>query len=137
MKRPLILVVDDEPTVLRALRVALEAQDYVVSAVLSGEDALARITNASFDLVLLDLGLPGMNGFDVIRRVRVLFPTLPIIVLSAQGDDGPKVEALDLGADDYVSKPFRIEEVLARLRALIRRASGQITPELRCGRLVL
>ncbi len=120
MKRPLILVVDDEPTVLRALRVALEAQHYVVSAVLTGEDALARITNAAFDLVLLDLGLPGMNGFDVIRRVRVLFPTLPIIVLSAQGEDAAKVEALDLGADDYVAKPFSVRELLARVRVALR-----------------
>ena len=120
MKRPLILVVDDEPTVLRALRVALEAQDYAVSAVLSGEDALARLTNGAFDLVLLDLGLPGINGFDVIRRVRVLFPTLPIIVLSAQGEDAAKVEALDLGADDYVAKPFSVRELLARVRVALR-----------------
>ena len=120
MKRPLILVVDDEPTVLRALRVALEAQDYAVSAVLSGEDALARLTNGAFDLVLLDLGLPGIDGFDVIRRVRVLFPALPIIVLSAQGEDAAKVEALDLGADDYVAKPFSVRELLARVRVALR-----------------
>jgi two-component system KDP operon response regulator KdpE len=124
VKRPLILVVDDEPTVLRALRVALEAQDYVVSAVLSGEDALARVTNAAFDLVLLDLGLPGMSGFDVIRRVRVLLPALPIIVLSAQGEDAAKVEALDLGADDYVSKPFSVRELLARVRVALRHAES-------------
>jgi two-component system KDP operon response regulator KdpE len=124
MKRPWVLVVDDEPTVLRALRVALEAQDYVVTAVMSGEDALARITNGAFDLVLLDLGLPGMRGFDVIERVRVLFPALPIIVLSAQGDDGPKVEALDLGADDYVSKPFSVRELLARVRVALRHADS-------------
>jgi two-component system KDP operon response regulator KdpE len=120
VKKPWILVVDDEPTVLRALRVALEAQDYVVTAVLSGEDALARITNGAFDLVLLDLGLPGISGFDVIRRVRVLFPTLPIIVLSAQGEDAAKVEALDLGADDYVAKPFSVRELLARVRVALR-----------------
>src|SRR4029077_3097665 len=98
MKRPLILLVDEEPVVLRALRVALEAQDYAVSAVLTGEDALARISNGAFDLVLLDLGLPRVDGFEVIRRVRVLYPALPIIVLSAQGEDAVKVEALDLGA---------------------------------------
>jgi two-component system KDP operon response regulator KdpE len=124
VKRPMILLVDDEPTVLRALRVALEAQDYVVTAVLTGEDALARVTNGAFDLVLLDLGLPGMSGFDVIRRVRVLFPTLPIIVLSAQGDDAPKVEALDLGADDYVAKPFSVRELLARVRVALRHAES-------------
>ncbi|MDP9259103.1 MAG: response regulator transcription factor [Actinomycetota bacterium] len=122
MKRPLILLVDDEPVVLRALRVALEAQDYAVAAVLSGEDALARITNGAFDLVLLDLGLPGVDGFEVIRRVRVLYPALPIIVLSAQGEDAVKVEALDLGADDYVSKPFSVRELLARVRVALRHA---------------
>ena len=124
MKRPLILIVDDEPVVLRALRVALEAQDYAVAAVLTGEDALARITNGAFDLVLLDLGLPGVDGFEVIRRVRVLLPTLPIIVLSAQGEDAVKVEALDLGADDYVSKPFSVRELLARVRVALRHAGA-------------
>ena len=120
----MILLVDDEPTVLRALRVALEAQDYAVTAVLTGEDALARITNGAFDLVLLDLGLPGISGFAVIERVRVLFPALPIIVLSAQGEDAPKVEALDLGADDYVSKPFSVRELLARVRVALRHADS-------------
>ena len=91
---------------------------------LSGEDALARITNGAFDLVLLDLGLPGMSGFDVIQRVRVLFPTLPIIVLSAQGEDAAKVEALDLGADDYVAKPFSVRELLARVRVALRHADS-------------
>jgi two-component system KDP operon response regulator KdpE len=124
MKRPLILLVDDEPVVLRALRVALEAQDYAVAAVLSGEDALGRISNGAFDLVLLDLGLPGVGGFEVIRRVRTLFPALPIIVLSAQGEDAVKVEALDLGADDYVSKPFSVRELLARVRVALRHADA-------------
>ena len=124
MRRPLILLVDDEPVVLRALRVALEAQDYTVSAVLTGEDALARISNGAFDLVLLDLGLPGVDGFEVIRRVRVLYPALPIIVLSAQGEDAVKVEALDLGADDYVSKPFSVRELLARVRVALRHAEA-------------
>jgi two-component system KDP operon response regulator KdpE len=124
VKRPLILLVDDEPVVLRALRVALEAQDYVVSAVLTGEDALERISNGAFDLVLLDLGLPGVDGFEVIRRVRLLHPGLPIIVLSAQGEDAVKVEALDLGADDYVSKPFSVRELLARVRVALRHADA-------------
>ena len=120
MKRPLILIVDDEPVVLRALRVALEAQDYAVAATLSGEDALSRITNGAVDLVLLDLGLPALSGFEVIRRVRALHAALPIIVLSAQGEDAVKVEALDLGADDYVSKPFSVPELLARVRVALR-----------------
>ena len=88
MKRPLILVVDDEPVVLRALRVALEAQDYVVAAVLTGEDALGRITNGAFDLVLLDLGLPGLEWLrGDPPSARAVYPGLPIIVLSAQGED--------------------------------------------------
>ena len=120
----MILLVDDEPVVLRALRIALEAQEYVVTAALSGEDALARITNGAFDLLLLDLGLPGVSGFEVIRRVRVLYPALPIIVLSAQGEDAVKVEALDLGADDYVSKPFSVRELLARVRVALRRGDA-------------
>jgi two-component system KDP operon response regulator KdpE len=124
MKRPLILLVDDEPVVLRALRVALEAQDYAVVAVLTGEDALGRISNGALDLVLLDLGLPGVDGFEVIRRVRALFPALPIIVLSAQGEDAVKVEALDLGADDYVAKPFSVRELLARVRVALRHAGA-------------
>ncbi len=74
--------------------------------------------------MLLDLGLPGMSGFDVIRRVRVLFPALPIIVLSAQGEDAAKVEALDLGADDYVAKPFSVRELLARVRVALRHAES-------------
>jgi two-component system KDP operon response regulator KdpE len=120
----MILLVDDEPVVLRALRIALEAQDYVVTAALTGEDALARITNGAFDLLLVDLGLPGLSGLEVIRRVRVLYPALPIIVLSAQGEEAVKVEALDLGADDYVSKPFSVRELLARVRVALRRGDA-------------
>ena len=111
-----ILLVDDEPTILRALQTALESHDYAVSAVTSGEQAVAKTASLAPDLILLDLGLPGIDGFEVIRRVRTFAPTLPIVVVSAHGDDASKVRALDRGADDYVSKPFSVPELLARVR---------------------
>ena len=111
-----ILLVDDEPAILRALQVSLESQGYAVSGVTTGEQALARTAAAPPDLVLLDLGLPGMDGVEVLRRIRTFAPTLPVVVVSAHGDDATKVRALDLGADDYVSKPFSVPELLARVR---------------------
>jgi two-component system KDP operon response regulator KdpE len=117
-----VLLVDDEPAVLRALTIALQANGYEVLAAMTGEDAVAKATAHPVDLLLLDLGLPGIDGFEVIRRLRVVLPALPIIVLSAQGEQQAKVEALDLGADDYVEKPFGVPELLARVRASLRRA---------------
>ncbi|MDX6376976.1 MAG: hypothetical protein QOE98_1279 [Gaiellaceae bacterium] len=115
-----ILLVDDEPTILRALQTALESHGYVVSSVMNGEQAVARTASIAPDLVLLDLGLPGIDGFEVLRRIRTFAPTLPIIVVSAHGDDTSKVRALDRGADDYVSKPFSVPELLARVRTALR-----------------
>ncbi len=115
-----ILLVDDEPTILRALQTVLESHDYTVSAVTTGEQAVARTASLAPDLVLLDLGLPGIDGFEVIGRIRTFAPTLPIVVVSAHGDDASKVRALDRGADDYVSKPFSVPELLARVRAALR-----------------
>jgi two-component system, OmpR family, KDP operon response regulator KdpE len=115
-----ILIVDDEPAILRALRIALESQGYTVHAVTTGEQAVARVADLELDLVILDLGLPGIDGLEVIRRVRAFQPHVPILVLSAHGDDDSKVAALDLGADDYVSKPFSTRELLARVRAALR-----------------
>jgi two-component system KDP operon response regulator KdpE len=117
-----ILVVDDEPAVLRALGVALDAQGYATVASLRGEDAVAKAAATPIDLILLDLGLPGIDGFEVIRRVRAFLPAVPIVVVSAQGDEEAKVEALDLGADDYVEKPFAMPELLARVRVALRHA---------------
>jgi two-component system KDP operon response regulator KdpE len=115
-----ILLVDDEPAILRALRLALEAHDYQIHAVTTGEQAVARVADLDLDLVILDLGLPGIDGLEVIRRVRAFQPHTPIVVLSAHGDDDSKVAALDLGADDYVAKPFSTRELLARVRTALR-----------------
>jgi two-component system KDP operon response regulator KdpE len=114
-----ILVVDDEVEITRALQSSLTVHGYEVFTASDGEEALKRIANHRPDLVLLDLGLPGMSGLEVCRRVRAQ-SALPIIVLSVKDTERDKVQALDLGADDYVSKPFGINEVLARVRVALR-----------------
>jgi two-component system, OmpR family, KDP operon response regulator KdpE len=117
-----VLVVDDEPSILRALRINLTARSYQVSTASDGTSGLAVMARERPDVMILDLGLPDMDGTDVIRGVRGWAST-PIIVLSVWGHEGQKVAALDAGADDYVTKPFGMDELLARLRAAIRRSS--------------
>ncbi len=112
-----ILIVDDEPAILRFLRPSLATQGYIVSEAKDGHSALEAIRRKSADVVVLDLGLPDMDGLDIIRQLREGGETLPIIVLSSRETEGVKVKALDLGADDYVTKPFGIDELLARIRA--------------------
>lgn len=112
-----VLVVDDEPAILRFLRPSLATQGYVVSKAKDGRSALDAIRRKSADVVVLDLGLPDMDGLDIIRQLRGAGETLPIIVLSSRETEDAKVKALDLGADDYVTKPFGIDELLARIRA--------------------
>ena len=114
-----VLVVDDEPPIRRLLRTSLGAQGYDVSEAGTGREALAAIERDKPDLVILDLGLPDLNGIEVIRAVRA-HSTVPIIVLSVREDERGKVEALDLGADDYVTKPFGVEELVARMRTALR-----------------
>jgi len=114
-----ILIVDDEVEIRRALQRNLLAHGFDVSVVGSGEEALDEITLHRPDVMLLDLGLPGMSGLEVCKRVRAV-STLPIIVLSAKDSERDKVHALDLGADDYIAKPFGIDEVLARIRVALR-----------------
>jgi two-component system KDP operon response regulator KdpE len=119
-----VLVVDDEPQIRRALRTSLEAHGYEVATAGTGaEGVLAAAENAP-DLVLLDLGLPDLDGTEVIERVRS-FSDVPVIVLSVRDRQADKVAALDAGADDYVTKPFGVEELLARLRAALRRTQGE------------
>jgi two-component system, OmpR family, KDP operon response regulator KdpE len=118
-----ILVVDDEPQIRRSLQVNLETKGYAVETVDSGERALTAFHNRHPDIVILDLIMPGMNGVTVVRRMRES-STVPIIVLSAMGDERHKVDALETGADDYMTKPFGMEELLARIRSLLRRAAG-------------
>lgn len=115
-----ILIVDDEPPIRRFLRTALAAQDYRVEEAGDGESALDFLKRNPVDLVILDLGLPGMDGLEVVRRLRGEGKTVPIIILSSRDDEAGKVAALDLGADDYVSKPFGVEELSARVRAALR-----------------
>ena len=117
-----ILVVDDEIEILRALQRSLTAHGYEVFTAGSGEEALEAIARHRPDLMLLDLGLPGMSGLEVCKRVRAE-SNLPIIVLSVKDAERDKVQALDLGADDYVPKPFGIDEVLARIRVALRHAA--------------
>jgi two-component system KDP operon response regulator KdpE len=116
-----VLVVDDEPSILRALRINLSARNYQVSTASDGASGLAAMARDRPDVMILDLGLPDMDGTEVIRGVRG-WATTPIIVLSVWGHESQKVAALDAGADDYVTKPFGMDELLARLRAAVRRA---------------
>jgi two-component system KDP operon response regulator KdpE len=116
-----VLVVDDEPQILRALRINLVARHYEVAVAPDGASALREAAEFRPDLVLLDLGLPDMDGADVIHGLRG-WTTVPIVVLSGRAGSDDKVEALDAGADDYVTKPFDIDELLARVRAVTRRS---------------
>lgn len=117
-----ILVVDDEPQLLRALRITLRARGYEVEIASDGKSALAAAADKHPELIVLDLGLPDLDGIEVIEGLRPWF-TGPIVVLSARQDSDDKVLALDAGADDYVAKPFGMDELLARLRAALRRAT--------------
>ena len=114
-----ILVVDDEPPIRKLLPTGLGAQGYEVLDAPSGKTALELLAEKP-DLVILDLGLPDIDGLELLRRIRKLQGSLPIVVLSSRGDEAGKVAALDLGADDYVTKPFGMDELLARMRAALR-----------------
>jgi|SRR6185437_1563822 len=115
-----VLIVDDEPQILRALRINLLARQYEVVTARDGTEALRLVSAERPDLVVLDLGLPDVDGVEVIRKLRSWSP-VPIVVLSGRADSKEKVDALDAGADDYVTKPFSVEELLARVRAVTRR----------------
>lgn len=115
-----ILVVDDEPPIRRFLRTSLTSQGYVVLEAGDGTEAMDTLKRNAVDVVVLDLGLPNLHGFDVIQRMREGKSAVPIIVLSSRTDEAGKVKALDLGADDYVTKPFGLDELLARIRTALR-----------------
>ncbi len=121
---PSLLVVEDEPDMLRGLRDNLEFEQYEVDVAADGETALKKITEGAYDLIILDIMLPAMSGLDVCRNVRQQGITTPIIMLTARGEEIDKVLGLELGADDYVTKPFGVRELLARVKALLRRAEG-------------
>jgi two-component system OmpR family response regulator len=132
-----VLVVEDEARIARQLTAALGQAGYAVDCASDGERGEFLGQTEQYDAVVLDLGLPRIDGLTLLRRWRDAGLTMPVLVLTARGSWHEKVHGIDGGADDYVAKPFRMEEVLARLRALIRRASGQLASELRCGPIVL
>jgi two-component system OmpR family response regulator len=132
-----VLVVEDEGALAEQLATALAEAGYAVDRAADGEQADFLGQTEEYDAVVLDLGLPRVDGLTVLRRWREAGLAMPVLVLTARDSWHEKVQGIDSGADDYVSKPFRMEEILARLRALIRRASGQVTPALRCGGVLL
>lgn len=116
-----VLVVEDDPALRRSLRTSLDALRFDVSEARSGEEALALLRFTNYDAVLLDIEMPGMSGIQACRRIRRLFPRLPVLMLTVRNSEDDKVEGLEAGADDYVTKPFQIRELIARIHAMIRR----------------
>lgn len=130
-----VLVVDDEPQIRRFLRASLTGHDFQVTEAATGQDALQQVVTAKPDLMILDLGLPDMDGLDVLRRVRE-WSNLPIVILSVREREQDKIAALDAGADDYLTKPFGVGELLARLRTALRHAMpGEPEPTFQTGEL--
>jgi len=128
-----VLVVEDEPTLAKQLRTALEGAGYAVDSAADGEDGHYMGSTENYDAVILDLGLPEVDGLTVLDRWRKEGRVTPVLVLTARDSWSDKVAGLDAGADDYLAKPFQTEELIARLRALIRRASGNASSELTAG----
>ena len=132
-----LLVVEDEAVLARQLAGALGQAGYAVDCAADGEQADFMVQTEQYDAVVLDLGLPKVDGLTLLKRWREQGVATPVLVLTARGSWHEKVQGIDGGADDYVAKPFQMEELLARLRGLIRRATGQVQPELRCGSVAL
>jgi two-component system OmpR family response regulator len=132
-----ILIVEDEPRLAGRLAATLAERGYVADLATDGEQGDFLASTERYDAVILDLGLPRIDGLTLLERWRAGSMAVPVLVLTARGSWSEKVRGIDGGADDYLTKPFQMEELLARLRALIRRASGQVTPELRHGAVVL
>jgi two-component system OmpR family response regulator len=132
-----ILVVEDEASLAKQLTSSIAEAGYAVDHAADGERADFLAQTEQYDAMILDLGLPKIDGLTLLRKWRDSGLATPVLVLTARGSWHEKVQGIDGGADDYVSKPFRIEEVLARLRALMRRASGHLTPEIRAGSVML
>jgi two-component system, OmpR family, response regulator PhoP len=132
-----VLVVEDEAALRDTLKLRLAQAGFTVDVATDGNEALFSGQEYPLDIAVVDLGLPGLSGLEVIRRLRAAGKTYPILILTARDNWQDKVEGLQAGADDYVAKPFHFEEVLARLQALLRRAGGWASPQLRCGPIVL
>jgi DNA-binding response OmpR family regulator len=132
-----ILLVEDDPRIARKVQSALEGAGYAVDPVGDGEEAWFRGDTEDYDLAVLDLGLPKLDGLTVLKKWRAARREFPVLVLTARGAWTERVEGIDAGADDYLVKPFAMEELLARVRALVRRAAGHATAVLRIGKLAL
>jgi len=132
-----VLVVEDEAALRDMLKMRLSEAGFTVDVASDGNEGLFAAQEYPLDVAIIDLGLPGLNGLELIRRLRAARKTYPILILTARDNWQDKVEGLQAGADDYVAKPFHFEEVLARLQALLRRAGGWASPQLKCGPLTL
>lgn len=132
-----VLVVEDDPRIARRLTSVLKEAAYAVDCVGNGEEAWFRGDTEDYDAVILDLGIPRMDGLTVLRKWREASRDVPVLILTARGAWAERVAGIDAGADDYLAKPFVMEELLARLRALLRRAAGRASPLLAIGRVVL
>jgi len=132
-----ILIVEDEPTLCAQLRMALEEQGYAVDVANNGEDGLHMGKEETFDVAILDLGLPKLDGISVLKGWRLARKKLPVIILTARDNWSEKVSGIDAGADDYLTKPFHMEELLARIRSVIRRTAGHSSPVLSIKGLLL
>ncbi|MGH8736142.1 MAG: response regulator [Burkholderiales bacterium] len=132
-----LLIVEDDTSLATGLMRALSNEGYDVTAAVNGEEALERVRSEPYDLLVLDIGLPGIDGFEVLRRLRAGGYALPVLILTARDAVDDRVRGLDLGADDYMPKPFALPELAARVRALGRRGRGQVGPRIVHGPLVL
>ena len=121
MRKQTILIVDDDPVIVKFVKANLEANDYAITVAINGSEALKAVELEPPDLVLLDIMMPEMDGFEVCRRLRE-WSIVPIIMLTARGDEIDRVRCLELGADDYISKPFGVNEMMARVKAVLRRS---------------
>jgi two-component system response regulator PhoP len=132
-----VLVIEDEASLQADIRLQLETEGYIVDTSGEGNEGLFFATEYPLDAAIIDIGLPGISGIEIIQRLREQGYTLPVLILTARSRWQEKVEGLEAGADDYLVKPFQMEELLARLKALLRRATGTPTTELRCGNVSL
>ena len=134
-----LLVVDDEPILLKGLKFSLEQEEYEIETAIDGEEAINKFQSGEYDLIILDIMLPKINGIEVCRKIREV-SNIPIIMLTAKGDDDSKIDGLEVGADDYLTKPFNILELKARIKAVLRRFNvGDIhkAPEIKIGDFVI
>ena len=132
-----ILIVEDDASLAAGIARMLQGEGHAVDAINSGEHALLAVAHEAFDLVILDIGLPGLDGFEVLRRLRAQGGAVPVLILTARDAVDDRVHGLDLGADDYMAKPFAMPELAARVRALVRRSQAQTGPKIVHGPLVL